>query len=223
MKIAKRLLSAALLLALCLSLCACETYDNFYNEFFADRDNDVPSLRIGVFEPVTGPDSEAAAEEISGIELAHQLYGSVLGYRVDLVYADNQSDTELAAQVAQELVEKEVSVVLGSCKSMLSLAASDVFKASKVPAIGITCTNPLLTQTNEYYFRVCYPDSYEGSSAASYIYKGLDQAGAAVLKMAEDDYAQTIIEEFEKTTSVDFLGLNRFLGTNIRKTSKEEK
>ncbi len=199
MKTIRKLLTAALLLALCLSLSACETYNNFYNTFFNGGDADEPSLRIGVFEPVTGQDSEAAAQEIAGIELAHKLYGSVLGCRVDLVYGDNQSDTELAAQVAQELIDKEVCAVLGSYKSMLSLAASDVFKSNRVPAIGITCTNPLITQTNDYYFRVCYPDSYEGGSAASYIYKGMDQAGAAVLKMAEDDYAQTIIEEFEKT------------------------
>ena len=48
---------------------------------------------------------------------------------------------------------------------------------------------------------------------------------AVALSYADDTDAkmEIMIEEFEKTTSVDFLGLNRFLGTNIRKTSKEEK
>ena len=48
---------------------------------------------------------------------------------------------------------------------------------------------------------------------------------ACALYHADDTDAklEIMIEEFEKTTSMDFLGLNRFLGTNIRKTSKEEK
>lgn len=47
---------------------------------------------------------------------------------------------------------------------------------------------------------------------------------ALALNHADDTDAkfEIMIEEFEKTNSTDFLGLNRFLGTNIRKTSKEE-
>ena len=47
---------------------------------------------------------------------------------------------------------------------------------------------------------------------------------ALALSYADDTDAkmEIMIEEFEKTTSADFLGLNKFLGTNIRKTSKTE-
>lgn len=46
---------------------------------------------------------------------------------------------------------------------------------------------------------------------------------ALALSYADDTDAklEIMIGEFDKTTSMDFLGLNRFLGTNIRKTSKE--
>ena len=46
---------------------------------------------------------------------------------------------------------------------------------------------------------------------------------ACALAHADDTDAKLDIfaEEFEKTTSMDFLGVNRFLGTNIRKTSKD--
>ena len=46
---------------------------------------------------------------------------------------------------------------------------------------------------------------------------------AMALYYADDTDAkmEIMIEEFEKTSSTDFLGLNRFLGTNIRKTSKD--
>ncbi len=47
---------------------------------------------------------------------------------------------------------------------------------------------------------------------------------ALALSYADDTDAkmEIMIEEFEKTTSMDFLGVNRFLGTNFRKTSKPE-
>lgn len=46
---------------------------------------------------------------------------------------------------------------------------------------------------------------------------------ACALAHADDTDAKLDIfaEEFEKTASTDFLGVNRFLGTNIRKTSKD--
>ena len=46
---------------------------------------------------------------------------------------------------------------------------------------------------------------------------------ALALSYADDTDAklEIMIEEFEGTASMDFLGVNRFLGTNIRKTSKE--
>ena len=47
---------------------------------------------------------------------------------------------------------------------------------------------------------------------------------AVALNYADDMDAkmEIMIEEFEKTASNDFLGVNRFLGANIRKTSKPE-
>ncbi|MBQ1377037.1 MAG: HD domain-containing protein [Eubacterium sp.] len=46
---------------------------------------------------------------------------------------------------------------------------------------------------------------------------------AAALYHADDTDAKLdiFVEEFEKTASADFLGVNKFLGSNIRKTSKE--
>ena len=47
---------------------------------------------------------------------------------------------------------------------------------------------------------------------------------ALALYYADDTDAklEIMIEEFQNSNSTGFLGLNRFLGTNIRKTSQEE-
>lgn len=54
-------------------------------------------------------------------------------YTVELVYADNGSDPAKAPTAAAELVSKDVSVVLGSYGSTVSLAGGPVFGEAGVP------------------------------------------------------------------------------------------
>ena len=189
----------ALLLAVLLvcSLSGCTTYKNFHAAFF-EKDKEQEVIRIGVFEPQTGADAQDAAEEIKGIELARELYPEVMGKRVELVYADNQSDVDMARTAAQSLVDGGVRLVLGSYKSTLSLAGSDVFDAANLPAIGISIKNPIVTQTNEFYFRVCFVDAFQGISAAHYVHDYLRQNDAVCFKQTGDDYADTMIEQFRQ-------------------------
>lgn len=190
-----KLLSLAV--ALCLLLMTgCDTYDNFLSEFFDKSNGKDTAVKIGVFEPLTGSDAQGAKAEIRGIELAHELYPDVLGMPVKLVYGDNQSDVSAAVAAAQSLVDQDVSVVLGSYKSVLTLAASDVFAEARIPAIGITCTNPLITKTNDFYYRVCFVDAFQGNSAAKYVTEHLNLESAVAFKKQGDDYAGAMIDEF---------------------------
>lgn len=192
----KKTIAISILLSACFLFTGCDTYDNFLAEFFEKSEAKPATIKIGVFEPMTGADAKEAAEEVKGIELAHELYPQVLGLQVELVYADNQSDVNAAAVAAQELMDQDVSVVLGSYKSVLSLAGSDIFSAAQKPAIGITCTNPIITQTNEYYFRVCFVDAFQGNSAAKYVLEHLELQEAVAFKLEGDDYASAMIEQF---------------------------
>jgi branched-chain amino acid transport system substrate-binding protein len=193
-KYAAAFLSA--MLAVSLFLTGCDTYDNFLAEFFEKSEQKETTVRIGVFEPLTGPDADEAEEEVRGIELAHELFPEVLGFPVELVYADNQSDVQAAVQAAQSLADQDVSVVLGSYKSVLTLAGSDIFAQAKIPAIGITCANPIITQTSDYYFRVCYVDAFQGNSVAKYVLEHLNFTSAVALQKRGDDFAGAMIEQF---------------------------
>ena len=193
----KRCIALLAALILGLSLTGCTTYKNFHAAFF-EKDKEQEIIQIGVFEPQTGADAAEAADEIRGIELAHDMYPEVMGKRVELVYADNQSDVEMARTAAQQLVDAGVRLVLGSYKSTLSLAGSDVFDAADLPAIGISIKNPIVTQTNEFYFRVCFVDAFQGISAAHYVHDYLHQDNAVCFKQAGDDYADSMIEQFRQ-------------------------
>ena len=121
------------------------------------KESDV--IKIGVFEPITGANAAGGQLEVEGIKLANKLYPEVLGKKVELVIADNKSDKVEAATAAARLVEKDkVTAIIGSWGSSLSMAAGDIVKKGKVPTVGASCTNPLVTAGNDYYFRVCFID-----------------------------------------------------------------
>ena len=109
-------------------------------------------------------------------------------YKVELVEVDNQSDTSKAVTAAQSLVSSGVSVVLGSYGSGVSIAAGEIFREAKIPAIGVSCTNPQVTLGNDYYFRICFLDPFQGTVMASFAQsKGAKKA--FVITQLGDDYS----------------------------------
>jgi branched-chain amino acid transport system substrate-binding protein len=160
------------------------------------------AVKFGVFEPMTGANAGGGALEVEGIKLANQLYPTVkVGdkeYKIELVIADNKSDKVEAANAAQRLVDKEkVQVILGSWGSSLSMAAGPIVKDKKVPAIGLSCTNPLVTKDNDYYFRVCFIDPFQGTVMANYAYKEVKAKKAIIIREVTNDYSVGLAKFFE--------------------------
>ena len=159
------------------------------------KESDV--IKIGVFEPITGANAAGGQLEVEGIKLANKLYPEVLGKKVELVIADNKSDKVEAATAAARLVEKDkVTAIIGSWGSSLSMAAGDIVRQGKVPTVGASCTNPLVTAGNDYYFRVCFIDPFQGTVMANYAYSKLGAEKAAVIQEVNNDYAVGLAKFF---------------------------
>ncbi|MDF2613880.1 MAG: livK3 [Clostridia bacterium] len=157
---------------------------------------DADVIKIGVFEPLTGANAAGGELEVEGMKLANKLYPEVLGKKVELVIADNKSDKAEATTAAARLIEKDkVSAILGSWGSSLSIAAGDLVKNNKVPAIGASCTNPMVTQGNDYYFRVCFLDPFQGTVMANYAFKQ-GYKKAAIIQEVSNDYAVGLAKFF---------------------------
>ena len=160
----------AVLLAVCivLSLCACSASSG-------KSGSDAKVIKIGVFEPSSGDSASGGKKEILGIQYANSLYPTVtIGgeeYKIELTYADNQSDASKAPTAAQQLVSKKVTAVIGTYGSGCAIAAGPYFEEAKIPAIGTSCTNPQVTQGNDYYFRVCFIDPFQSVADAQFAKK----------------------------------------------------
>lgn len=156
------------------------------------------TIKIGVFEPLTGANAAGGEAELEGVKLANKLYPEVLGKKVELVTADNKSDKAQATTAAARLIEKDkVSAIVGSWGSSLSMAAGELVKKNKVPAVGASCTNPLVTKDNDYYFRVCYLDPFQGTVMANYAYKS-GAKKAAIVQEVSNDYAVGLATYFKE-------------------------
>ena len=161
-------------------------------------------VKVGVFLPLTGDNAAGGELELRGIKLANQLHPEVLGKKVELVVADNKSDKAEAASVAARLIEKDkVSVLVGSYGSSLSMAAGNIVKENKVPAVGTSCTNLQVTANNDYYFRACFIDPFQGKVMAEYAHQNGFKKVAIVQEVSNDysvGLAKFFREEFVKLT-----------------------
>lgn len=159
------------------------------------------TIKIGVFEPTTGENGGGGMQEVLGMRYANQVNPTVdingTTYNIQLVEVDNQSDKTAAVTAAQSLISSGVVAVLGSYGSGVSIAAGQTFADAQVPAIGASCTNPQVTLGNDFYFRTCFLDPFQGTVMASY---AIEQGykNAALISQNGDDYSTGLAAFFQQ-------------------------
>ena len=157
-------------------------------------------LKIGIFEPATGENGAGGMQEVLGALYANKVVPSVTvngkEYKIELVEVDNQSDKTAAVTAAQNLVSSGVIAVIGSYGSGVSIAAGDVFNKAGIPAMGITCTNPQVTNGVDCYFRICFLDPFQGTVLANFASKECGAKKAYCLSKLGDDYSGGLCHYF---------------------------
>ncbi len=190
----KKVLAIVLALLMVLSMVACGA------EKAPAEEAGEKVVKIGVFEPQTGDNGAGGKQEILGMQYANYVQPTVeIGgetYNVQLEIVDNRTSAENGPSAAAELINRDVSVVLGSYGSGVSMAGGAVFAEAGVPAIGVTCTNPQVTSDCDVYFRVCFLDPFQGTVLANYAYNELGVTTAYTLAMLGSDYDQGLVYYF---------------------------
>ena len=112
-----------------------------------------------------------------------------------------QSPEEVAKMLAQK---EKVNAVLGSWGSSLSMSGGPIFAEAKIPAVAISATNPNVTKGNDYYFRVCFLDPFQGTVGATYAFNTLKAKKVAIIREVSNDYsvglAKFFVDHFTKLT-----------------------
>ena len=165
-------------------------------------------VSIGVYEPMSGSSASGGQAVWEGISLAREMHPEVLGKKVHLHLEDNRTDKVEAANAVTRLIDQEeVVAIIGSYGSSLSLAGGAVAKSKGIPVVGCSPTDPMVTRNNDYYFRACFADPFQGRAMAKYAFDAGART-AVVVRNIEDDYSTSLASCFSET----FVGLVKDAG-----------
>ena len=157
-------------------------------------------VRIGVYLPLTGQNAFGGQLELEGVQLAHQEFPEVLGRKVELFVVDNKSDRVESANAVQRLIEYDnVVAIIGTYGSSLAMAGGEVAERAGIPVMGTSCTNPLVTEGKDFYFRACFIDPFQGLAAAYYSFNTLGFKNAAILTDVGNDYSVGLAGFFKRS------------------------
>lgn len=173
----------------------------------AASDNEGP-IKIGGNFELTGGVAEFGKKGENGTKLAIKEAneaGGVLGREIQYIGADNKSEAGESTIATTKLVtEDKVVGIIGPMTTGNTLAAIQVVTDNKVPLVTPTGTNSKITVTedgnlNEYLFRACFIDPFQGEVAANFAIDSLNVSSAAIVVDQKGDYSKGLAESFKKT------------------------
>jgi branched-chain amino acid transport system substrate-binding protein len=162
------------------------------------------TIKIGEFASLTGKEATFGQSSHEGTLLAVEevnAAGGVLGKQLELVYEDNRSTPGESATIAKKLITRDkVVAILGEVASGRSLEVAPIAQASKIPMISPSSTNPKVTETGDFIFRVCFTDPFQGKLLAEFAQRTLKVKKLAILSDVAAPYsvglAQYVREPF---------------------------
>ena len=164
-------------------------------------------ILIGEYGSLSGSQATFGTSTHNGIIMAADevnAAGGINGRKVKILTEDDQSKSEEAATTVSKLIsQNSVVAVLGEVASSASIAAGPICQANKVPMISPSSTNPQVTKSGDYIFRMCFTDDYVGHSMADYVTKKLGLKNAALLTDVKQDYSVYLGKYFEERFTAD--------------------
>ena len=165
------------------------------------------TVKIGFVAQLTGGDSYIG--QTAKLSLEDRIKeindaGGIKGYKVQLITYDSRSEVADAVTAAKRLIEQDkVAAVIGPEWSGAAIPIAAIANAAKVPFIGTTASNTLVTvaedgKLNDYMFRACFIDPYQGYALADFAFNELGKRKAAFITDVGAAYSIGIQNFFEQ-------------------------
>ena len=160
-------------------------------------------IKIGEYASLTGKEAGFGQTSHHGLILALEeinAAGGVLGRPLELAYEDNQTKSGESATAAKKLISRDkVVALIGEVSSGRSLEAAPIAQAAKIPMIAPAATNPKVTMTGNYIFRVCFIDPFQGTVMAKFAKDDLKAKKVAILSSVSNAYSLGLAKFFKET------------------------
>ena len=160
------------------------------------------TIKVGEYASLTGSEASFGQSSHKGTQLAIDelnASGGVLGKQFQLITEDNQSQAGQSSTAVRKLISSDnVVAVLGEVASSRSMEAAPICQENKIPMISPSSTNPKVTETGDYIFRVCFIDPFQGTVMANFGRKTLKLNSAAILSDVKSDYSVGLAKFFKE-------------------------
>jgi branched-chain amino acid transport system substrate-binding protein len=161
------------------------------------------TIKIGEYASLTGKEASFGQQSHKGLTLAIEelnAAGGVLGKKLELITEDNQTKPGESATAVKKLISRDkVVALIGEVASGRSLEAAPIAQAAKIPMIAPAATNPKVTQTGNYNFRVCFIEPFQGTVMAKFAQTDLKAKKVAVLSSVSNAYSVGLAKFFKET------------------------
>jgi len=151
------------------------------------------TIKIGEFGSLTGDNASFGTSQNNGVQMALEeinAAGGVLGKKIELTVEDNETKQGETTTIARKLISQDhVVAIIGEVASSKSLEAAPICQASKIPQIATAATNPRVTQTGDYIFRVCFTDDFQAVVIARFVLEKLKLNKVAFMTDVKQDYS----------------------------------
>jgi branched-chain amino acid transport system substrate-binding protein len=165
------------------------------------------TFKVGEIASLTGKEAAFGQSSHKGTVLAFEeldRLGGVLGKKLELVSEDNQSKAGESATIAKKLISRDkVVALLGEVASSRSLEMAPIAQASHIPMISPSSTNPKVTETGNYIFRVCFIDPFQGVVMAKFAKDTLKVRKVALLTSVSSAYSVGLAKYFRERFLAD--------------------
>ena len=160
-------------------------------------------ILIGEIGSMTGSEATFGVSTDNGIRLAVKeanMGGGVLGKKIRVALLDDRGQpTEAAAAATKLIVQDKISILLGEVASSRSLAMAPIAQEHRVPMISPSSTNPKVTETGDYIFRVCFIDPFQGTVMAKFSRETLKVSRVAILRDVRNAYSVGLADFFQES------------------------
>lgn len=164
------------------------------------------TFKLGANLELSGAVAAYGNSELQGINLAVEEInadGGINGKQIELISKDNKSDNAEAATVASNLtVNDKINAMVGPATSGASKSVIPNITSAKVPFLTPSGTDDSITvqndKTQQFVFRSCFQDSYQGTVLANYADDTLSAKKVVLFYDNSSDYAKGIAKAFKK-------------------------
>jgi branched-chain amino acid transport system substrate-binding protein len=148
--------AVAAIMALTLAAAGCAETDNGDS-----GSTDSGPITIGAILDITGAGASLGVPERRALEMLTEQVneaGGVDGRQIELIVVDNKSAEDEAAKAMNEMISRNVDIVLGASRTGPSLAMRGAAEASQMPMISLAA-NVAIVDGAEWIFKTAQNDS----------------------------------------------------------------